>query len=101
MDTEMGLFWKAKIEKLYEELGKKEVAFFTPEDEARFEQGFKDLKLFEREACREFRRQMYGGMGKHKEVEVEHKDGHVIDDEAGRTEEEISHDVREQLVANS
>ncbi|KAF2316677.1 hypothetical protein GH714_042018 [Hevea brasiliensis] len=45
MDTEMGLFWKAKIEKMYEELGKMEVAFFSPEDEAKFEQGFKDLKL--------------------------------------------------------
>ena len=60
MDTELGLLWKAKIEKMYEELGKKEVAFFSPEDEAKFEQGFKDLKLDERAARREFRRRLYG-----------------------------------------
>ncbi|KAJ4835884.1 hypothetical protein Tsubulata_030864 [Turnera subulata] len=69
MDTEMGLFWKAKIEKLYDELGKMEVAFFSPEDEAKFEEKFRDLKLAEREARRQFRRQMYGGSGKPKQTE--------------------------------
>ena len=34
MDTEMGLYWKSRIEKMYEELGKREVVFFSPEDEA-------------------------------------------------------------------
>ncbi|KAB1204435.1 50S ribosomal protein L28 [Morella rubra] len=63
MDTEMGLSWKAKIEKLYEELGKMEVVFFTPEDEAKFEEGFKELKLSERASRREARRQMYGWSG--------------------------------------
>lgn len=69
MDTEMGLLWKAKIEKMYEELGKMEVAFFSPEDEAKFEQGFKDLKLSEREARKQFRQQMYATMAKHKQAE--------------------------------
>lgn len=66
MDTEMGLYWKSKIEKLYEELGKMEVVFFSPEDETKFEQGFKQLKLEERAARRDFRRQMYGTSGKEK-----------------------------------
>lgn len=92
MDTEMGLFWKAKIEKLYEELGKKEVVFFSPEDEAKFEQGFKDLKLSEREAQKEIRRKMYAGLSKHKLIDVEHKDDQSID------EKEISHDVPKKLV---
>ncbi|KAJ9153010.1 hypothetical protein P3X46_026502 [Hevea brasiliensis] len=69
MDTEMGLFWKAKIEKMYEELGKMEVAFFSPEDEAKFEQGFKDLKLSEREARKQFRQQMYAGLAEQKKAE--------------------------------
>ncbi|KAK5817826.1 54S ribosomal L24, mitochondrial [Gossypium arboreum] len=69
MDTEMGLFWKAKIEKMYEELGQMEVVFFSPEDEAKFEQGFKDLKLAERAARRDARRQMYGWSGKLEEIE--------------------------------
>lgn len=60
MDTEMGLLWKAKMEKMYEELGRKEVAFFSPEDEAKFERGFKELKLDERAVRREFRRQLNG-----------------------------------------
>lgn len=69
MDTEMGLFWKAKIEKMYEELGQMEVVFFSPEDEAKFEQGFKELKLAERAARRDARRQMYGWSGKLEEIE--------------------------------
>ncbi|KAE9593627.1 hypothetical protein Lal_00036440 [Lupinus albus] len=82
MDTELGLFWKAKIEKLYEELGNKEVVFFSPEDEAKFEQSFKDLKLSEKEVRKEIRRKMYAGMSKNKVIEVEHK-----------IEEEKSHDA--------
>ncbi|KAL0726563.1 hypothetical protein Bca4012_022656 [Brassica carinata] len=64
MDTEMGLFWKTKVEQRYAELGQMEVAFFTPEDEAKFEQGFKDLNIAKKEARREARkearRKMYG-----------------------------------------
>ncbi|KAK4272490.1 hypothetical protein QN277_021043 [Acacia crassicarpa] len=74
LDTELGLFWKAKIEKLYEELGKMEVVFFSPEDEQKFEHGFKELELSEKEARREFRRKMYTRMNIHKQIELEHRD---------------------------
>ncbi|XVF35740.1 hypothetical protein REPUB_Repub18cG0172300 [Reevesia pubescens] len=101
MDTEMGLFWKAKIEKMYEELGQMEVVFFSPEDEATFEQGFKDLKLAERAARRDARRQMYGCSGKQEHIE----DGgtsQVSRDETARIGEDSSHgNDHEQLVANS
>ncbi|EOY29220.1 Ribosomal L28 family, putative [Theobroma cacao] len=80
MDTEMGLFWKAKIEKMYEELGQMEVVFFSPEEEAKFEQGFKDLKLAERAARRDARRQMYGWTGKQEKIE-DGKTSQVTDDE--------------------
>ncbi|KAH7573968.1 hypothetical protein ACOSQ2_008232 [Xanthoceras sorbifolium] len=79
MDTEMGLFWKTKIEKLYEELGQMEVVFFSPEDESKFEQGFKDLKLAERAARKEARRQMYGSSSKQMQVE---EGSEVADEEA-------------------
>ncbi|KAG8637575.1 hypothetical protein MANES_15G137600v8 [Manihot esculenta] len=69
METELGLVWKSKIEKMYEELGKVEVAFFSPEGEAKFEQSFKDLKLSEREARRQFRQQMYAGLAEQKKAE--------------------------------
>ncbi|CAA6670313.1 unnamed protein product [Spirodela intermedia] len=44
MDTEMGLLWKAKIEKLYQELGQAEAFFFSPEEEARIEAGFEEYR---------------------------------------------------------
>ncbi|MQL75542.1 hypothetical protein Taro_007897 [Colocasia esculenta] len=56
MDTEMGLLWKAKIEKMYEELGKMEVCFFSPEQEAKIESGFKEYKTAKTEAKRSARR---------------------------------------------
>lgn len=92
MDTEMGILWKAKIEKLYEELGNKEVVFFSAEDEAKFEQDFKNLKLSEWEAQKEVRRKMYSGMSKHKLIEAQRKDDQYIG------EEEISHDSSKQVV---
>ncbi|XVE71346.1 hypothetical protein DITRI_Ditri10aG0143600 [Diplodiscus trichospermus] len=101
MDTEMGLLWKAKIEKMYEELGKMEVVFFSPEDEARFEQGFKDLKLEERAARRDARRQMYGWTAKNKQME-DARTSEVTCDGTAIVGEDSSHgDVHEQLVANS
>ncbi|KAK9268894.1 hypothetical protein L1049_000659 [Liquidambar formosana] len=101
MDTEMGLFWKSKIEKMYEELGEMEVVFFSPEDEAKFEQGFKELKLAERDARREARRQMYGWSGKQKQLD-EGAEAQVTDEEAARIGQGSSHvDVPEQLLANS
>jgi len=95
MDTEIGVLWKSKIEKLYEELGKKEIVFFSPEDEVKFEQGFKDLRLAEREARKEVRKIMYAGMNKHKLIEVESKDG---DEGAAKIEGEISLDSSKRLV---
>ena len=67
MDTEMGLFWKAKVEKMYEELGRTDVVFFSPEDEAQIEQGFKDLKLTERESRKQMRKQIYSELAKQKQ----------------------------------
>ncbi|KAK4755961.1 hypothetical protein SAY87_009718 [Trapa incisa] len=92
MDTELGLYWKAKIEKLYEELGKMEVVFFSPEDEAKFEQGFRDLKLEERAARREYRRQMYGS-SKPKQIDEGAENGH-------QGHQEGAHE-HHQLAANS
>lgn len=69
MDTELGLYWKSKIEKMYEELGKMEVVFFTPEAEADFEQEFKEMKLAQKETRREARKQIYGWSDKLKQIE--------------------------------
>jgi len=84
MDTEMGVFWKAKMEKLYEEQGKMEVVFFPRKDEAKFEEGSKELKLAERTARREARRQMEGQL-----------EDQVTDDGSSHV------GFHEQLVANS
>ncbi|KAK3030688.1 hypothetical protein RJ639_034864 [Escallonia herrerae] len=86
MDTEMGLFWKAKIEKMYADLGEMEVCFFTPEDEAKFAEGFEELKIAKRAARREARRKMYGWSGKPEQIE----EGKVHDE-----------GTDEELVANS
>lgn len=91
MDTEMGLLWKAKIEKMYEELGKMEVSFFTPEDEAKFEQSFKEMKLDEKTARREFRRRLYGRSVK--------PDG--TSDPQGGESDGSSHSDHEQMVASA
>jgi len=54
MDTELGLFWKARIEKMYAELGTVEVGFFSPDQEEKIAKGFEELKLA-KEARREAR----------------------------------------------
>ena len=82
MGTEMGLYWKSRIEKMYEELGKREVVFFSPEDEARFEQRFKDLKVAERTARRDPRRQMSGWSDKQKQIEEGQVEDRLMDEEA-------------------
>ncbi|KAG2319485.1 hypothetical protein Bca52824_012698 [Brassica carinata] len=46
---DMGLFWKTKVEQRYSEIGQMKVAFFNPEDEAEFEQGFKYLNIAKKE----------------------------------------------------
>lgn len=56
MDTELGLAWKAKIEKMYAELGQMEVGFFSPEEEAKIEKGFAEEDAAEKEARREARK---------------------------------------------
>ncbi|KAL2933448.1 50S ribosomal protein L28, partial [Bienertia sinuspersici] len=90
MDTEMGILWKAKIEKMYEELGKMEVSFFSPEDESKFEQSFKEMKLDEKTARKEFRRQLYGSV---KPVGTSGPQG-------GESDEGLQSD-HEQMVANA
>ncbi|GMJ15813.1 hypothetical protein like AT4G31460 [Hibiscus trionum] len=101
MDTEMGLFWKAKIEKMYEELGQTEVVFFSPEDEAKFEQGFKDLKLAERAARRDARRQMFGWSGKLEEIEGGRTSQDSHDETANAVDDSSDGDLHKQWVANS
>ncbi|CAA0810596.1 Ribosomal L28 family [Striga hermonthica] len=103
MDTEMGLFWKTKIEKMYQELGEMEVVFFSPEDEDNFEKQFEELKLEKKAARREARRKMYGSSYKHEVAE----DG----GESGEGGEEVSRSEgrggshpefdEEQTVANA
>lgn len=103
METEMGLYWKTKIEKLYEELGQTEVVFFTPEEEAKLEQDFKDMKLAQRAARRELRRQMYGGSSKQKQTEQGSADTQETAEEAAKIlSEGIPNEYApEDLVANS
>ncbi|KAK3016364.1 hypothetical protein RJ639_005357 [Escallonia herrerae] len=81
MDTEMGLFWKAKIEKMYADLGEMEVCFFSPEDEAKFAEGFEELKIAKRAARREARRKMYGWSGKPEQIEEVKEDDQRTDEE--------------------
>lgn len=99
MDTEMGLLWKAKIEKMYEELGKKEVAFFSPEEEAKFEKGFRELKLDERAARREFRRQLYGLSAKPKQMLQGETTPRSCESHGGESGYDSSHSDQEQMVA--
>ncbi|KAG7015795.1 hypothetical protein SDJN02_23433 [Cucurbita argyrosperma subsp. argyrosperma] len=102
MDTEIGLFWKAKIEKLYEELGQMEVVFFSPEDEAKFEQGFRDLKLSERAARKEARRRMYGSSTQRDQIEEGEADrGGSSEEVAGSEGGSHGGDGPQQWVANA
>ncbi|XP_027080914.2 uncharacterized protein [Coffea arabica] len=102
MDTEMGLYWKAKIEKLYEELGEMEVVFFSPEDEAKFEEQFRELKVEQRAARREARRKMYGWSGKSEAIDEGRADAEGTHQEAARHGEGSSDaDIHEPQVANA
>lgn len=69
MDTEMGLLWKAKIERLYEELGSTEALFFSPEDEAKLSDEFKKMKVEARKLLPKKPKKIEGG-AKEKETEV-------------------------------
>ncbi|XP_062111718.1 uncharacterized protein LOC133823130 [Humulus lupulus] len=94
MDTEIGLFWKTKIEKLYGELGNTEVLFFSPEDEAKFEQEFKEMKITERAARSEARRRASGWPDKLKQIEggtdAEEGDSHDVGDHADHENEKVA-----------
>ncbi|CAL9080603.1 unnamed protein product [Musa acuminata var. zebrina] len=65
MGTELGLVWKARIEKMYEQLGKMEVGFFSPEEEAKIEKGFEEIAA----AKKEFRREARKAMAKQRQME--------------------------------
>lgn len=56
MDTELGVVWKAKVEKMYAELGNMEVGFFSHEEEEKIAKSMDELKLAKKEARREARR---------------------------------------------
>lgn len=86
MDTEMGLFWKSKIEKMYAELGEMEVVFFSPEDEAKFEEKSKELESAKKAHRRDVERMMCGSSPNSEKIEED------------RPENEGSED---DLVANS
>ncbi|KAG2645920.1 54S ribosomal protein L24, mitochondrial-like [Panicum virgatum] len=66
MDTEMGIAWKAKIEKMYSELAEMEVGFFPPEEEAKIEQGFDEVHA----AKRDFRREARRALAKQRQLEA-------------------------------
>ncbi|GJN32621.1 hypothetical protein PR202_gb21137 [Eleusine coracana subsp. coracana] len=71
MDTEMGIVWKAKIEKMYSELAEKEVGFFPPEEEAKIEQDFDEARAAKRDDRREARR----ALAKTKQLEAGNGNG--------------------------
>ncbi|KAL0330314.1 UNVERIFIED_CONTAM: 50S ribosomal protein L28 [Sesamum radiatum] len=101
MDTEMGLFWKTKIEKMYQDLGEMEVVFFSPEDEANFEEQFKELKLEMKAARREARRKMYGSTATQESIK-DGEDAGEASEGASRNEDGGSHaDLHEPMVANA
>ncbi|KAK6154082.1 hypothetical protein DH2020_013721 [Rehmannia glutinosa] len=101
MDTELGLYWKTKIEKMYQDLGEMEVVFFSPEDETNFEEQFNELKLEKKAARREARRKMHGSTSKQDST----KDGPDVGEGgegASRSEDGSSHtDLHEPMVANA
>ncbi|PIN09655.1 Mitochondrial/chloroplast ribosomal protein L28 [Handroanthus impetiginosus] len=98
MDTEMGLYWKTKIGKMYEDLGEMEVVFFSPEDEANFEKQFEELRLEKKAARREARRKMYGSTSK----QDHGPDIAEVSDDGSRIEDRSSHtDFHEPMVANA
>ncbi|KAK6119527.1 hypothetical protein DH2020_046728 [Rehmannia glutinosa] len=101
MDTEMGLYWKTKIEKMYQDLGEMEVVFFSPEDEDNFEEQFNELKLEKKAARREARRKMYRSTSEQDMT----KDGLDVwegGEGASTSEDGSSHtDLHEPMVANA
>lgn len=105
MDTEFGVYWKAKIQKMYEELGEKKVWASLEDDEAKIKEKFKELKLVERAHCREARVKMYDWILRSEKIE-DARDGEEgaheqgsssIVDEASASQSEF----HAQMVANA
>ncbi|XP_074310745.1 uncharacterized protein LOC141646723 [Silene latifolia] len=96
MDTEMGVLWKAKIEKLYEELGQRQVSFISQEDESKFVQSFQELKLDEKAARKEFRRRLFGFSAKPSPAVEGTSDTQGAESDSGS-----SHSDHEQMAANA
>ena len=69
MDTEMGLLWKAKIEKMYEELGGMQVIFLPQEEETKLAEEFKQMRTEKTVSRRDARREAYGWSPKHEQIE--------------------------------
>lgn len=85
MDTEMGIVWKAKIEKMYSDLGEMEVGFFPPEEEAKVKEGFDEVRA----AKKDFRREAKRALAKQRQLEA----SSAGDDQAGEvthTKEKVS-----------
>ncbi|KAH6835866.1 Ribosomal L28 family [Perilla frutescens var. hirtella] len=102
MDTEMGLFWKTKIEKMYQDLGGKEVVFFSPDDEANLGEQFNELRLEQKAARREARRRIYGSSSKQEPTKEETDAGEASEPAKSRNEDGSSHtDFHEPMVANA
>ncbi|XP_057799631.1 54S ribosomal protein L24, mitochondrial [Salvia miltiorrhiza] len=102
MDTEMGLFWKTKIEKMYQDLGGKQVVFFAPEDEANFEEKFNELRLEQKAERRDARRKIDGSASKQEATEDGTDGAEASEPATSRNEDGSSHtDIHEPLVANA
>nr|GEW29545.1 54S ribosomal protein L24, mitochondrial [Tanacetum cinerariifolium] len=69
MDTEMGLIWKAKIEKMYEDLGGMQVIFLPQEEETKLADEFKQMRIEKTVSRRDARRKAYGWSPKHEQIE--------------------------------
>ncbi|XP_019177624.1 PREDICTED: 54S ribosomal protein L24, mitochondrial [Ipomoea nil] len=102
MDAEFGLFWKAKVEKLYEELGEKKV-FTSLEDESKIKEKFKELKLVEKAHCKEARLKMYDWILKSEKIEEGGDTPEATNNEASTTREALASDTdfHKQMVANA
>ncbi|KAG0480258.1 hypothetical protein HPP92_011116 [Vanilla planifolia] len=74
MGTELGILWKAKVEKMYEELGNMEVGFFSQEEEAKIAKGFEEYNNAKKEARREARR----ALAKQKVMEEGSTEGYQV-----------------------
>jgi large subunit ribosomal protein L28 len=55
METELGIIWKARLEKMYAQLGQMEVGLFSPEEESKIEKGFEEAESARKEATKEVR----------------------------------------------